>query len=228
MESTFYMVAGPNGAGKTVFTKVYFQGTIIRPDDLVKEGHYQVTDSFDLQALVDRKMTEALQKGDSFAFEHNLHTATALSRVEMAKKSDFQTMLVYLAVESVEVCIERVNARFDMLRRAESGEKVDMLFSGHRVGEEEIRRRYRDSLSTLKTNMKAFDQGVVLDNSNLGQKPQPILTFVQGVMRREKGIPAWAEKEFQTQLMLSDKLQSKGISLPKPSQNWGNDFGMGM
>lgn len=186
MNPVFYLIAGPNGAGKTVFTKVYFQGEVIRPDDLVKTPHYQLTETLTLQAVVDKKMSDALQSGRSFAFEHNLHTATILSRVEKAKTAGYQTMLIYLAVEKVEMCIKRVQSRFEAGQRAKRGENIDTLFTGHIVEEAEIRRRYRDSLSTLKTNMKAFDQGVILDNTNPLQRPIPILTFTQGLLLRKK------------------------------------------
>jgi predicted ABC-type ATPase len=169
IKPTFYLVAGPNGAGKTVFTKKYFQSTVIRPDDLLADFH--ISESFALQALVDKKMKDALAEGKSFALEHNLHTATVLSRPEMATKSGFQTTLVYLAIESVELCISRVEARYESLKRAESGQKVNMLFTGHTLPEDEIRRRYRDSLATLKTSMKAFDEGVILDNSDYLRGP---------------------------------------------------------
>ena len=128
------VVAGPNGSGKTAITsdlrKAYYwtDGLLqINPDQIAQEefGDWNNPSSI-LQAAkkADQIREECLAEGKGLLFETVLSTSEKVDYIRRAKEAGYFIRLVYVATESPEINMLRVEWRF-FTRRAYRSPRKD-------------------------------------------------------------------------------------------------------
>jgi predicted ABC-type ATPase len=75
-----------------------------------------------------------------------------LQMMLQARDHGFETVLVYIGTENVEINLERIRNR--------------VLSGGHDVPEKDVRRRYKRSLKNLALAIKRTDHTILFDNSS--------------------------------------------------------------
>jgi predicted ABC-type ATPase len=118
-----------------------------------------------------------LDNSQSFAVETTLSGNTYLRMTVEAKSRGWQVNLIYVGVDNVQISIERVAQR--------------VVAGGHNVSEEDIRRRYRRSLTNLPIAIQQADYTSIFDNSaRAGYRK--VLTIAQGrITERSRKLPEW-------------------------------------
>lgn len=133
------ILAGPNGAGKSTAAPVVVRdlmavGAFVNADVIARGLAGFDPDTVDRQAgrvMLERLRELAAQRAD-FAFETTLASRTFAPFLQQLIADVYRVRLVYVWLNSPDLCVSRVAARF------RSG--------GHSVDEEIIRRRYDRSL----------------------------------------------------------------------------------
>jgi predicted ABC-type ATPase len=157
------ILAGPNGAGKSssapgVITERLAAGAFVNADVIARGLSGFDPDSVVFQAgriMLQRLEELATQRAD-FAFETTLSSRTFAPFLRRLRDVGYQVRLVYVWLESADLCIERVRHRF------QSG--------GHFVEEPIVRRPYERSLENFYSLYRPLaDDWQVYDNSLQGQ-----------------------------------------------------------
>ena len=156
------ILAGPNGAGKSTSAPVVI-------DELMAVGAFVNADviarglsAFDVEGVAfqaGRIMLERLEElaaqSADFAFETTLASRTFAPFIRKLREAGYRVQLVYVWLNSADLCIERVRGR------ARSG--------GHFVEEEIVRRRDERSLRNFFSLYQPLaDEWRVYDNSEHG------------------------------------------------------------
>jgi predicted ABC-type ATPase len=131
------IVGGPNGAGKTTFVQSYLQ---LRPlpylsaDAIAAELSPDNPTRARIQAGKEfsRRLQQAIAVGESLVVESTLSGRTLHRLLERARQDGYFIEILFLFLESSEICLNRVQER---VRRG-----------GHDVPEEDVRRRFYRSL----------------------------------------------------------------------------------
>lgn len=170
-----YVLAGTNGAGKSSIGGEAFRAAGIEffnPDEAARRIHAaqpQLTQTEVNSAawhqgrrLLERAIAERLD----FAFETTLGGETMTQLLEDAARAGLEVRIWYVALESVELHVERVR------RRVAKG--------GHDIPEGDIRRRYDQSRLNLIRLLPCLAELRVYDNSkegdpDAGREPSPRL-----------------------------------------------------
>lgn len=117
------------------------------------------------------------EKGISFSQETTLCGNSILKNIQRAKKLGYTLEMYYVGVESPEIAIERVNHRVSL--------------GGHGISEEDIRRRYDESLKNLQKVVALFDKVYIYDNTEDFVR---VASYVDGSLAwNAKRLPHWAE-----------------------------------
>ncbi|MFJ6324134.1 MULTISPECIES: zeta toxin family protein [unclassified Rhizobium] len=164
------ILGGPNGSGKSsAYAKLQLDGVWINADEIAKE----LTGTIDGRAAAMaagkaaiRKIAEMIETKTSFIFETTLSSYQALNVMRDAKAAGFFVGLFYVALESVDLNIERVK------RRVQKG--------GHDIPEDVIERRYWGSLDKLSEALKSADEALLIDNS--GIEPREVCRISAGTI----------------------------------------------
>ena len=153
----YVVIAGVNGAGKTTFFSTedsFSKIEKINFDETVRSiGIW--TDASDVKAageIVLKKIEECFERGASFSQETTLCGKSVLNNIRRASETGYNIELYYIGLETSEIAKERVK------QRVERG--------GHGISDEDIERRYHESLRNLKTVLPLCDVATVYDNSN--------------------------------------------------------------
>ncbi|MDQ0457656.1 zeta toxin family protein [Rhizobium paknamense] len=165
---TCVILGGPNGSGKSsAYAKLQLDGAWINADEIAKG----LTGSDDGRAAAIAagraalmKIAEMIETRQSFVFETTLSSQQSINLMSEAKAAGYYVGLYYVALDSVELNIERVQ------RRVEKG--------GHGIPEDIIRRRYEGSLQKLSKALRCADEALLLDNS--GIEPREIFRVRAG------------------------------------------------
>jgi len=150
-------MAGPNGAGKSttapgVLRDVLAAGAFVNADVIARGLSAFDSESVAFQAgrIMLQRLEELLAQHADFAFETTLASRTFAPFLRRARADGYQTRLIYVWVNSADLCIERVRER--------------VLSGGHFVEDEIVRRRYERSLrnffglyQTLADNWRVYD-----------------------------------------------------------------------
>lgn len=115
---TCWIIAGPNGAGKTTFALEYLPG-VAQCDrfinaDLIAAGLSPFVPEKELIAasrIFLREVAERIEQCEDFAFETTLSGRTYLQLIERLRSDGWRTVLLYLALPSVEFSKMRVAER---------------------------------------------------------------------------------------------------------------------
>ena len=153
-----YLIAGPNGARKTTTALTLLPDALklfefVNADEIARGLSPLNQSSVDELAarLMIERISLLIAQRKSFAFESTMAGSSWLRRVQDARNAGYETHLLFLYVESVQVSIKRVRHRVRQ--------------GGHDMPDGVIGRRYQRGLSNLvKYYPTAFDSVLICDN----------------------------------------------------------------
>ncbi len=147
MNKKCYIIAGPNGAGKTTFANEFLPVEVeclnFINADLIATGLSPFDPrkmAIEAGRLMIYHIDECVRKQESFAFETTLSGRHYLKKISDWKKKQYEIIIYYLRLPSVEFAIERVKLRVSQ--------------GGHNVPEKDIKRRYHRSWENFKNHYK--------------------------------------------------------------------------
>ena len=176
----YTLIAGPNGSGKTT---LYQTSTALRDlprvntDEIVREfGDWRnPADVARAGKVAVKQIRDFFQKGVSFNQETTLCGKTIIRNVKYAKELGYEIELHYVYVESVDILKSRIQ------HRVEAG--------GHGISEQDIERRYVESLQAFPLVAELSDRIILYDNSS---KFRRIAMYEHGEMRFLcENVPQW-------------------------------------
>lgn len=176
------IIAGANGAGKSTFTRATSEALQVRVVDPDTEALRVRPDNPEAAAIAGgrlaiRRARAYLDSGESFAVETTLSGNTYLRMMAEAKRKGWLVFLIYVGVDNVQTCIERVALR--------------VAAGGHNVPEADIRRRYARSLANLVLAIQQADSTLLFDNSTEAGHRQ-LLTLENGIVtQKARELPEW-------------------------------------
>ncbi len=139
---TIYIIAGSNGAGKTTAAKVLLPQFLKVKEfvnaDSIAEGlspFQPETVAFQAGRIMLNRIKELINEKADFAFETTLTTKSYFSILAEAKRMNYEIILFYFWINSVELALERI------AERVKKG--------GHNIPEYVVRRRYGRSIDNL-------------------------------------------------------------------------------
>lgn len=152
-----YILGGANGVGKSTWYSTGVENGYIdlslpflNSDNVQKElGAYNVENSIIAEDIVRNRMKELILEKKDFMIESNLAKAADYEWINLMRKQGYQTDLIFLGIDDVEINKERV------LERVREG--------GHDVPVPIIEQRYRMGLSYLKKEILSFDKARLID-----------------------------------------------------------------
>ena len=165
------VLAGPNGSGKSSTTRyLQFEGrdNLLDPDAIARRMDFEDPSRAAVKAgrEVIRRIREYLDSGQSFGIETTLSGGGHIENMRTARERGFTVHLAYICLDSAEVNIQRVRARF--------------ATGGHDVPEEDIRRRYERSLANVPLALRISNTAWLYDNS--GDASRAVMGTRDGVV----------------------------------------------
>ncbi|SIO51954.1 zeta toxin family protein [Chitinophaga niabensis] len=189
-----YIVAGPNGAGKSLFsaelTTTDFE--VFDGDKHMAElkAKYPETGSDSLENFVNEGIfksakEKAIAANGNFAFETNFSAEDPLYSMRAFKAAGYKIHLVFMGMNSVEECIQRVSIR--------------VKAGGHKVSEEAINYNYMAGYANLCKYFKEFDTVTLYDNAIPADSemsiPEKVFYWENGkIMFTAENLPHWVQK----------------------------------
>ena len=163
MKKKCYIIAGPNGAGKTTFANEFLpieaECLNFINADLIAQGLSPFQPgkmAVEAGRLMIQHINNCVNKNESFAFETTLAGKGYIKRIRDWKTEQYEIIIHYLKVPTVEFAIERVKLRVSQ--------------GGHNVPDHDIIRRFGRSWSNFQQIYKPLaDSWIVFDNS--GNQP---------------------------------------------------------
>ena len=154
-----FIIAGPNGAGKTtasytILPEIFHIQEFVNADEIAKGLSPFNPDAAGLKAgrIMLNRINELLNKDLSFAFETTLSTKSYVGFVKKAQKQGYEVVLLFLALDSIELAQKRVEVR--------------VKEGGHNIPKDVIDRRYTKGLSNLfNLYIPIVDKWILLNNS---------------------------------------------------------------
>lgn len=154
-----YIIAGPNGAGKTTFAQEFLpieaECLNFVNADLIAQGLSPFQpDKMAIESgrLMLQHINECVRNKESFAFETTLSGKGYVAKIKSWKGQNYEIIICYLRLPTVDLSIERVKARVNQ--------------GGHNVPEQIIRRRFEKSWSNFNKTYKFLaDYWIVFDTS---------------------------------------------------------------
>lgn len=146
---TFTIIGGCNGAGKSTYASLRLQDSdFINPDAIqAKKG----VGSFTVGRVVVDLVSEKLRGDSNFVLETTFSDRRGLRLLEEAKRLGWQTRLIFIGLDNVQLHKDRVAMRVER--------------GGHAISDELIERRYPRALENLGCAFGVADDVLVLDNS---------------------------------------------------------------
>jgi predicted ABC-type ATPase len=154
-----YIISGPNGAGKTtasytVLPKILQCKEFVNADEIARGLSPFNPESVAIEAgrLMLKRISELLQRNESFSIETTLSTRSYFRLVEKAHSQGYDVTLLYFWLKSPQQAIERVAER--------------VAKGGHDIPKNIIVRRYWEGLDNLfKIYMPIVDTWILVNNS---------------------------------------------------------------
>ncbi len=177
----YIIFAGVNGAGKsTLFQTNPLLADMprINMDEIVREfGNWRnAQDVLKAGKIAVKKWKDFIDQGVSFNQETTLCGKSIVRNIQQAKSAGYKIELYYVGVASVEIAKERVRKR--------------VLAGGHGIPEQDIEKRYEESLLQLKAVLPICDLAVLYDNT---EKYVRIADFENGrCTGKVQKLPVWA------------------------------------
>ena len=152
----YIIFAGVNGAGKTTLyqsNKKIFDMKRVNVDEIVRKigkwDNSQDVMKAGLEAVA--TIRECFENGISFNQETTLCGNSIIRNIKEARDKGYLIELYYVGLESADIAVERV--------------KIRVKNGGHGIPEEDIRRRYEQSIKQLKKVIEYCDRIELYDNS---------------------------------------------------------------
>jgi len=118
-----YIIAGPNGAGKTTFANEFFpieaECLNFVNADLIAQGLSPFQPSkmaVEAGRLMIQHINGCVRRNESFAFETTLSGKGYIKKIREWKAQQYEIIIYYLKVPTVEFAIERVKLRVEWIR----------------------------------------------------------------------------------------------------------------
>jgi len=161
-----YIISGPNGAGKTtasytVLPKILQCKEFVNADEIARGLSPFNPESVAIEAgrLMLKRISDLLQRNESFSIETTLSTRSYFRLVEKAHSQGYDVTLLFLGLKSPQQAIERVAER--------------VAKGGHDIPKDIIVRRYWEGLDNLfKIYMPIVDTWILVNN---GETPRSIV-----------------------------------------------------
>jgi predicted ABC-type ATPase len=176
----YVILAGVNGAGKsTLFSILPSLGKIkkINLDETVRE----IGDWRDAKAVIRAGRSVIYQLNDyflhgiSFSQETTLCGKSILNNIQKAKKLGYSIELHYVGLDSADTAKQRVKNR--------------VMQGGHGIPDEDIERRYVETLENLKIVLPLCDVAAIYDNT---EKFRRFAIYKEGkCVRVSSRVPEW-------------------------------------
>lgn len=192
----FLLIAGPNGASKSTFSEKRLKPiglTCIDPDAVALEllGRHPVDVAEALRATKEatRRTRQRISEHLSVALETVFSDTEGhkLNLLREAQAAGFRTVLIFIGVDSPDLCIARVMGRVEL--------------GGHDIPDEVIRDRFPRCFANLKKALAIVDLAILVDNTGcygvsgdaeFGARHYQFGEFERGkLIRIEKTIPRW-------------------------------------
>lgn len=152
-----YIIAGPNGAGKTTAAKtilpeVFDCKIFLNADEIAAQLNPGNVEAAALKAarIMLSQIEESIQKKETFSIETTLATRSYLQLVHKAQLQQYEVILLFFYLPSVEMAKQRV------AQRVQKG--------GHSIPEEVIERRYFLGIKNLMEFIEIVDRWRVYNN----------------------------------------------------------------
>ncbi|MDE7223554.1 MAG: zeta toxin family protein [Acetatifactor sp.] len=176
----YIIFAGGNGAGKSTLYQTNPQLNDmprINVDEVVREfGNWRNTrDVMAAGKIAVKKLKDYIAEGVSFNQETTLCGQSILRNIQLAKTAGYYIELYYVGLDSAEVAKERVRRR--------------VLAGGHGIPEQDIEKRYYESLKNIKVVLPLCDLMVFYDNTDAFVR---IADYENGICTgRISQLPVW-------------------------------------
>lgn len=176
----YVLLAGVNGAGKTtLFSLISSLAEInkINFDETVRE----IGDWRDNKAVVQAgkivitQINKNFEGGVSFSQESTLCGKSILRNIQRAKKLGYVVEMHYVGLNNPDIAKERVRIRVKQ--------------GGHGISDEDIERRYVETLKNLKVVLPQCDLAAIYDNTEGFRR---FAIYKNGkCVRKSSRIPMW-------------------------------------
>jgi len=182
LQPTLIIVAGANGSGKSTFTRSTQEALRVPVIDPDREARLICPDAPSSAAIEAGKQAIRLarayiENNESFAVETTLAGNTYLRMMVEVKQKGWLITLIYVGIEDVQISINRVAQRVSQ--------------GGHNVPEEDIRRRYKRSLTNLLIGLQLADHTLIFDNSTTFGHKQLLFIEDGRVTQLVHELPNW-------------------------------------
>lgn len=157
---TLYIIGGPNGAGKTTASKTILPEMLncfqfVNADEIAKGLSPFAPESVSLQAgrIMLNRIQELLKEKNDFAIETTLATRSYVSLVKDAVEKNFEVVLLFLWLPSVDLAKKRVAER--------------VFEGGHNIPPDVIERRYNAGLKNLRLFLPLTNRWYIFNNEGI-------------------------------------------------------------
>lgn len=153
-------------------------------------------DSYWVSAIADFLYEKLVEARKTFTFETVMSYSGKIDLLKRAQNAGYRTYLYYVATESSDINLERVQIRVDE--------------GGHPVAPGKVEKRYAESLDNLLDAIEVSNRAFIFDNS--GKDALFFVEISDATLFKFKGgeVPMWFEK------YVLDKL---GIVFPKSERS---------
>jgi predicted ABC-type ATPase len=178
----FCLIGGPNGSGKSSVLSKFLNwpsATHIDPDAIARRINPNDVTAAAIEAAREAiaLTRRCIEERRDFVVETTLAGNGPLATLQKAKDAGFDTLVLFVALDSVLMNLKRVNDR--------------AVKGGHDVPDDDIRRRYERSLANAPAAIALADEAKVFDNT--GHDPRLIITTKNGlVISQAPDLPPWA------------------------------------
>lgn len=196
------MIAGPNGSGKSTLAAQLRQcgldlGEWLNADEIAlaeverntasranlapsdREAELRRLWEFEsrrAQELVRQRRNTAMQRRVNFAFETVMSHPSHIEFLQSAREAGFRTRLFFVCTSTANINVGRVANR--------------VLHGGHDVPIDRIKQRYFRCLNLLPEAIRAADEAMIYDNSDIN-RPLRLLALVKdGFLRHGQILPS--------------------------------------
>ncbi len=180
-------VCGSNGAGKSTLTYSLLEKEkglcFIDPDRIAKENNMSLIQTGKYVSVLVKRL---LSENKSFIKESTITSKFDFKIIDIAKKKNYKTALIYIGLESSDLAVLRVKNRHKL--------------GGHDVPERDIKRRYFKSINNLPKALMLFDHSIIYENTG---NYDEVLEIKNSCIIRYSHTPKWF-KECHTILNLPD------------------------
>jgi len=147
---------------------------LLKNNSLIYSGNINSYIASDLAAFI---REELLSESKSFWFETVFSHSSKLEIMQKAKELNYRIYFYYIATDSPEINVDRVNIR--------------VAKNGHSVPKDKIISRYYKSLDLLLDAVKISDRAFLFDNSEKASKYVCEITDGRKVTMKTEDIPNW-------------------------------------